>query len=74
MTQVEAKDLLKARVEWREPLDPNFAFLNFTAPESGRYLQEEHSSVKIPIIHSLVVDADIEDADFQAYLLQFKEI
>ena len=73
MTHVEAKEILKARVEWKNPLDTRFSFLNFTPSESGRYLQEEHASVKIPIIYNLVVDEHIEDADFKQYLIDEKE-
>lgn len=73
MTTVEAKDLLKARVEWKKPLDTGFSFLTFTPPESGRYLQEEHATVRIPIIYDLIVDEGISNTDFQAFLKEFKE-
>lgn len=73
MTTIEAKEILKNRVEWKKPPDTRFSFLESPTPESGRYLQEEHSSVNIPIIYDTVVDKDIEDNDFKQYLLDSKE-
>lgn len=73
MTHLEAKEVLKNRVEWKKPLDSGFSFLSFDAPESGRFIQEEHSSVRIPIIYETVVDIDIADDDFQDELQAMKE-
>lgn len=73
MTKLEAYDILKSRVEWKKPLDTAFSFLDFDTPESGRFLQEEHASVRIPIIYETIVDIDIEEDDFQDSLEYIKQ-
>ena len=74
MTQVEAKELLKQRVEWDNSLDTRFNFLTFTTPESGRFLQEEHeATVNIPLIYDTVAISGIANDDFQDYLKKIKE-
>ena len=73
MTNIEAKDKLKARVSWKKPTDARFSFLNFTAPESGRYLQEEHSAVNIGVIYDTVLKSGVGNSDFQTYLDNLKD-
>ena len=73
MTHVEAKDILKNRVKWKKPLDPAFNFLTLTASESLRYLQDEHSSVRVKNVYDLIVDEGISNTDFQKELVNLKE-
>ena len=49
MTKLEAYNVVKNRVEWKTPLNTDFSYLVFPTPQSGRFLQEEHISVRIPI-------------------------
>lgn len=73
MTHLEAYNILKTRVEWKQPLDTSFDFLTFNSPESGRFLQEEHSSVRIPVIYDTVVSIGIKNSDFETELEEFKK-
>lgn len=73
MTPLEAYDYLKNRVEWRSPLNTGFKFLPFNESQSGRFLQEEHISVSIPIIYETITDSDITDTQFQDELEVFKK-
>ncbi|CAL2092006.1 conserved hypothetical protein [Tenacibaculum sp. 190524A05c] len=73
MNHLEAYELLKTRVEWKTPLDTSFSYLNFNSPESGRYLQEEHSSVRIPVIYETLVSVDISDNQFSEELISLKK-
>ncbi|CAL2055989.1 hypothetical protein [Tenacibaculum sp. 190524A05c] len=73
MNHLEAYELLKTRVEWKTPLDTSFSYLNFNSPESGRYLQEEHSSVRIPVIYETIVSIDISDNQFSEELISLKK-
>lgn len=73
MTHIEAKEKLKNRVEWEKPLDPEFSFLVFSEPESGRYLQEEHAAVRIGIIYETLFYIDITNDEFQKKLEYIKE-
>ena len=73
MTHLEAYELLKTRVEWQRPFDTSFDFLNFKIPFSGRFFQEEHSCVRIPIMYETIVDLDISNEDFQTTLETMKK-
>ncbi|AUC15416.1 hypothetical protein BTO06_09815 [Tenacibaculum sp. SZ-18] len=73
MNHLEAYELLKTRVEWKTPLNTSFSYLNFNSPESGRYLQEEHSSVRIPIIYETIVHIDITNTQFKDELDSLKK-
>ena len=73
MTTLEAYNLIKNRVEWKGSLNTDFNFLTPLVPESGRYLQEEHTSVRIPIIYETIVSVDIENADFETELEDIKK-
>ena len=73
MNTIEAYNEIKGRVEWKPTLNTAFSFLTYLTPESGRFLQEEHLSVRIPIIYETIVDVDIEDADFQNELEEIKK-
>ena len=73
MTQVEAYNSLRRRVEWQMPLDDAFSYLSFDTPESGRFLQEEHPSVRIPIIYETLFDVDISESDFGSKLEELKK-
>ena len=73
MTTLEAYNLIKNRVEWKGSLNTDFNFLTPLVPESGRYLQEEHTSVRIPIIYETIVSVDIDNADFETVLEDIKK-
>ena len=73
MTTLEAYNVLQNRVEWKLPLNTDFSYLTFPTPQSGRFLQEEHISVRIPIIYETIVDLDITDANFQTELENIKK-
>ena len=73
MNHLEAYNILKNRVEWRNPLNTGFSYLVFNEPLSGRYLQEEHISVRIPIIYETIVDVDITPTQFQNELEENKK-
>lgn len=73
MTHQEAKTALLSRVEWQMPLDPAFSYLSFDAPESDRFLQEEHTGVSIPIIKKTIAYTNISNEEFQTHLDELKE-
>ncbi|MDI6033988.1 hypothetical protein QLS91_12980 [Flavobacterium sp. LB2P84] len=73
MNHLEAYNKIRNRVEWDKSLDTRFEFITYKTPESGRFLQEEHPSVRIEIVYETMFDVDISNADFESKLEYIKQ-
>jgi len=66
---------LMGRLGWRQPTDPALQILDTAnqTSKSGRYFNGFHALMTIPNLKALVENADISDADFNAWLQNMQQ-